>query len=40
LKAYVNRNRRIRERSYSNNTFTLRIRVPSDVGTGEDGGGH
>ena len=40
LKAYVNRNRRIRERSYDNNTFTLRIRVPSDVGTGEDGGGH
>ena len=40
LKAYVNRSHRLRESNYGNNTFTLRIRVPSDVGTGEDGGGH
>jgi len=40
LKAYVNRSHRLRESNFGNNTFTLRISVPRDVGTGEDGGGH
>ena len=38
LKAYVNRGRRLPERNFRNNSFTLRITVPRDVGTGESGG--
>jgi hypothetical protein len=38
LKAYVNRSRRLPERNFDNNSFTLRITVPTDVGTADSGG--
>ena len=38
LKAYVNRNRRLRERNFRNNSFTLRIFVPRNIDTADSGG--
>jgi hypothetical protein len=38
LKAYVNRGRRLPERNFRNNSFTLRITIPRDVGTADSGG--
>ena len=38
MKAYVNRGRRLSEQNHRNNSFTLRITVPRDIGTADSGG--